>query len=160
MNRGRVKASHCCKNVKMAAAPLTQVSPLPPGHPVHVCSEGMWRPACLQGHFQFKNRLGVTFFFFFPSFRVLSRLFLSAALSQASGIHAQLSCSLYLTNSKVQPRPGFARTRHASPHAPARPASKYDAKDEILENFFAGDKLPSALLATSCLLVLMATCSL
>lgn len=64
MNHGRVKASHCCKNVyrvKMAAAPLTQVSPLLPGHLVHVCSVGMWGPACLQGHFQFKNRLGVTF---------------------------------------------------------------------------------------------------
>lgn len=64
MIHGRVKASHCCKNVcrvKMAAAPLTQVSPLLPGHLVHVCSAGMWGPAFLQGHFQFKNRLGVTF---------------------------------------------------------------------------------------------------
>lgn len=64
MNHGRVKALHCCKNVygvKMATAPLTQVSPLLPGHLVHVCSEGMWGPACLQGHIQFKNRLGVTF---------------------------------------------------------------------------------------------------
>lgn len=156
MNYGRVKASHCCKNVcrvKMAATPLTQVSPLLPGHLVHVCSAGMWRPACLQGHFQFKNRLGVTF----PPHTAVSLrnplifVSFSSFFVGVGDFHAQFS---FLFSRKF-PEARLCLNVKCAPICACMVCVEIWYEAWNLWEFLVGDNLPSRLVASTCRFVLV-----